>query len=260
MALPFLETLGLTQNESNLYEQLLKLGEVPAWKILQEVKLPRATAYKSLYSLEKKGLVTKADKGKTLHFKPEPPTKLLELAEGQYKELDRARKDVQSLLPDLTSSYILSVEKPVVTTFEGVEGLKKIYDDQVAEGKLIRAVQNTAVVDPTLFAWLTKTHVKQRVKAGIPARVIVASGKWAKEYESLNEKEMRETITVPSDKFPFQHGFDVYGTKVAFINYNKDEPLIGVVVNHPSIAITMEALFDLAWKGAEQVNSQQTDN
>jgi hypothetical protein len=44
---------------------------------------------------------------------------------------------------------------------------------------------------------------------------------------------------------------DIYGDKVAFINYKKGEALIGVVINHPQIAETMRAWFELAWAGAE---------
>ena len=43
---------------------------------------------------------------------------------------------------------------------------------------------------------------------------------------------------------------DVYGDKVAFINYRTDH-LLGIVVKHPLIAQTMKAWFDLAWEGAQ---------
>lgn len=250
MPLPFLETIGLTTNEVNLYELLLRLGEVPAHRLIGESKLKRATAYKSLYSLEKKGLVTKRDIGKTLHFRPEPPTKLLELAEAQYRTLERAKHDVRSLIPQLTSSYILAVEKPVVTTFEGVEGLKQIYEDTLREKQPIYAVLQTEEVEGELFAWLTKTYVKRRAKLGITASVIVASGEFSKQYAENNEKELRETITVSAELFPFQHEVDIYGNKVAFIHFKKGEPLVGIIINHPKVAQTMKAWFDLAWEGA----------
>lgn len=250
MSLPFLETLGLTKKEADVYELLLKLGEVPAGQIIKESKLKRATVYKVLGSLEEKGLVTKKDVEKIIHFRPESPTQLTELAERQYKNLERAKDSLQTVIPELLSSYTLAVEKPIVTTFEGVEGLKKIYLDTLKEGKPIYAVLQTAEVNEELYQWLIKSYAKQRTKLGITAKVIIASGKWSEEYQKTDKKELRETILVPSEKFPFKHEVDIYGDKVAFINYKKGEALIGIIIKNKAIAETMKAWFDLAWAGS----------
>lgn len=255
MSLPFLQTIGLTQKEADLYELLLKLGEVSANTLIRETDLKRATAYKSLYALEQKGLVTKRDIGKIIHFRPEQPTKLLELAEREVQNTERAKEDLRTILPQLTSSYILTVEKPVISTYEGVNGLKEIYEDTLRERKPIYAVLQTAEVNDELYQWLTKKYVKSRAKLGIKAQVIVASGKWSREYIKKDEGELRESILVPSREFPFQHEVDIYGDKVAFLNYKKGEALIGVLIKHPQIAQTMKAWFDLAWEGATRLSS-----
>lgn len=251
MPLPFLETIGLTKKEADLYELLLKLGETQAQEIVKASGFKRPTVYKTLYSLEAKGLVSKRDVEKKIRFRPEPPTKLLELAEAGHHELERARDDLRSYLPQMTSSYISVVEKPVVSTYEGVSGLKEIYEDTLREAKPIFAVLQTAEVNPDMYAWLTRSYVKQRVKHKIEANVIIASGQWSKEYQQKDEAELRTSRLIPSSKFPFQHEVDIYGDKVAFINYKKGEALIGIVIKHPQIAQTMKAWFDLAWKGAE---------
>lgn len=250
MTLDFLKNFGLTDKEANLYELLLKLGEVPAGDLIRESKLKRATAYKTLYGLEKKGLVSKRDIGKIIHFRPEPPSKLFSLAETQFLTLERSKSSLESLLPQLTSSYVMAVEKPVVTIYEGIEGLKQIYEDTLTEDKPIFAVLQTAEVEPEIYQWLTKSYAKMRVKKNIPAKVIVASGKWSASYIQKDKKELRESIIVPSEKFPFKHEVDIYGDKVAFINYKKAEALIGIIIKHPQIAQTMKAWFDLAWEGA----------
>lgn len=251
------EQLGLTTKEADIYELLLRRGETEVSPIIDELKLKRATVYKSLYALEKKRLVTKRDINKKIRFRPEPPTQLLSYAESQVKAQERAKDDLRTLIPQLTSAYLLAVEKPVVSTFEGIKGLQEIYEDTLREGKEIRAVLQTAEVDPTMYEWLTTIYVKKRAKLGIEAKVIVSSGKWSQEYTKKDEKEHRTTITVPSTLFPVRHEVDVYGDKVAFINYKKGEALIGVVITHPQVAQTMRAWFDLAWVGAEQANKRQ---
>lgn len=245
------ETIGLTAKEASIYELLLHRGEVLASTIIDELKLKRATAYKSLYSLENKGLISKRDVNKKIQFRPEPPDKLMAYAEQKVREQERAKEDLRTLIPDLTSAYILAVEKPVVSTFEGVEGIKKVYMDTIREGGEIKAVLQTAEVEPTIYDWLTRYYVRERVKKGVHAKVIVASGKWSEVYREKDQKELRETKLVSNTIFPCKHEVDIYGNKVAFINYKKGEALIAVVITHPQIAQTMRAWFDLAWIGAD---------
>lgn len=255
MSLPVLETIGLTQKESQIYELLLQKGEMIGGEIIAQTGLKRATVYKSLYTLEEKGLISKQDIHKKIHFKPEAPNRLMTLAEEQIRIKERAQSDIRTLLPDLMSSFILAVEKPIVSTFEGVKGLQEIYEDTLREKKPIYAVLTTAEVEATMFKWLTTVYTKKRAKAGIHAHVIASTGTWAREYAKKDEKEARSTILVPSAEFPFKHEVDIYGDKVAFINYKKSNALIGVVINHPQIAQTMKAWFDLAWYGAARYNS-----
>jgi sugar-specific transcriptional regulator TrmB len=256
MSLPFLETIGLTAKESQIYELLLKKGEMLGGAIVKETGFKRATVYKSLYSLEKKGLILQQDKAKKIHFKPEAPNKLIELAEAQMKAQERAREDIRSVLPDLLSSYILAVEKPVVSTFEGVKGLKEIYEDTLREAKPIYAVISTAQIEPDLHKWLDSYYVKKRAKMNIPATVIISSSRDAIKFRKRDQKEERNTILVPHEQFPFQHEVDIYGDKVAFIHFTKGEPLIGIIIKHHNIAKTMRAWFDLAWEGAKRLYSE----
>lgn len=178
----------------------------------------------------------------------------MELADKALQDYERARSDLRGLLPEMVSSYLLSVERPVVSTFEGVKGLKEVYEDTLREKQPVYAVLTTAEVEPELFEWLTKTYTKKRAELGIEAKVIVASGEWSTQYVKRDETELRETRLVSKTEFPVQHEVDIYGNKVAFINYKKGDALIAVVINHPQIAQTMKAWFDLAWIGAKQLS------
>lgn len=251
LSLPFLQTLGLSESEIALYELLLKLGPSPASVIISESKLKRPTVYKTLYTLEEKGLLSQQDHNKKLLFTPESPSKLLELADQQYQTLDRVKENLGTIVPQLISAYMTTTEKPVVKVYEGFEGLKEIYEDTLRVREPIYAVLQTAEVEPQMFDWLNRVYAKKRTRAKIHAKVIVASGKWSHEYQKEDIENYRTTILVDSALFPFQHEVNIYGDKVAFINWRKDEPLIGIVITHPQIAKTMGAWFDLAWIGAE---------
>ena len=69
-------------------------------------------------------------------------------------------------------------------------------------------------------------------------------------FQQRDTVEERDSVIVSSLRFPFQNEMNIYGNKVAFIHFKKDEPLIGIMIAHPNIAQTMKALFDLAWQGS----------
>lgn len=246
-----LQTLGLTDKEAQIYNLLLTMGKVQASTLISKTGLKRATVYKSLYTLESKGLVKQEDIKKKKHFTPLSPNNLLKLSDEQFQKQERAREDLRTFLPQLTHNYILSVEKPVITTFEGVEGIKKIYEDTIKVNKTIYAVLQTSEVDEELFSWLESYYVKQRIKNKLQADVIVASGEWSDSYVKKRKDGYTTTILVDNTLYPFAHEVNIYGDKVAFINYKKGEALIGILIHHPLIAQTMKAIFDLAWKGAQ---------
>ncbi len=252
MSLPFLQSFGLSETESVLYELLLNLGESPAWVIVKESRLKRPTVYKALGNLEKKGLVSSRDKGKIIHFTPAPPTELLSLAEDRYTSLQRAKHDLQSVLPSLLSSYTTAVEKPVVQTFEGVEGLKKIYLDILEEGVEGYSILQTEDIEKELEEWLVTVFNKKRAKKKIPLKVIISEGKSARQFIKRDPTEYRFSATIPAEKFPVAHEVTIYGDKVAFLHYKRGERLIGSITKHPGFAQTMKTMFLLAWEAAEK--------
>lgn len=252
MSYSFLSTFSLTEREIILYELLISKGQMLVSDIIKESKMKRATVYQSLYALEKKGLISQLEISKKIHFKPESPTKLLELANAQLKTYEESQKQLHSIISSLNSKYILSVEKPVISVFEGVDGLKEIYQDMLTVGEPIYAALGLEEIDQELHKWLDNVFVKKRAAKKIQAYVLVAKGAKGDIYIGRNEKEVRITKVVDEKKYPFQHEMDIYGDKVAFINYRKGEKLLGVVIQHPLIAKTQKALFDLAW---DNVNS-----
>ncbi|MFW5703928.1 MAG: TrmB family transcriptional regulator [Patescibacteria group bacterium] len=246
---------GLSKFEADLYALLLALGEVPVKRLIKESGMKRATVYKTLYELEEKALILLQDREKILHARAEDPRRLAERAERHIQQQNYARQQLDALLPEFMTSFLLTTAKPVVSTFDGIAGLKKLFMDTIHEKCHIYALAATHEIDPEFHEWLKKTYINRRVKAGIPATVIASTGSWARSYQKLGTKELRTTILVPKERFPFRHEINVYGDKVAMLNYKKGAQLIGVLIHHPDIAATMKAWFDLALTGAEAVNS-----
>lgn len=140
-----------------------------------------------------------------------------------------------------------SETKPVVTYFEGVEGVKKIYMDTIHEGKEILAILQPTKIDNHLEDWLKMTYVKLRKASGVGARVLVAGTEKANDYIANDVEYLRETKIIPEQTYPLGHEINIYGSKIAMINNLEGEKLLGVIINNTSISQTFKSWFELTW-------------
>jgi len=238
---------GFSEKEASVYDALLTLGESPAQAIVKETKLKRGIVYKILKDFESKDLVRTFTKHKKTYFKLEHPYTLTTHAEEELKKAQHAYTALQTNIANIVSSFNAAENRPGVKVFEGTEGIKELYADTLREGKEILAVLQTSDVDPEMYIWLTKHYAPKRAEAGIWAKVMVSEGEDTQKYINRDEKELRETKVIAKKKFPVAIEMNIYGDKVAFFNFKKGSPIIGILINNPFIAETMRALFYIAW-------------
>jgi len=243
-----LEDSGLKSGEAEIYDLLLQYGDSPASNITSKTKYKRGMVYKFLDDLKKRGLISSYSKNKKTYFKPEHPYKLLESIEKTIQESKTQETMLQSTLPQIVSTFNTLQNKPGVRVYEGIEGIKEVYMDTLRDKNEIWGVLQTSDVEPKLYKWLTEDYAPMRAKSGIKAKVIVAQDSKLKKYIEKNVEENRETKTVQTGKFPIAIEMNIYGNKVAFMNFKKGENNIGIIINNKLIADTMRALFSLAWE------------
>jgi len=239
--------LGLSEEEVDVYTSLLNSGGQSASQLSKTTKVKRTHIYNIASSLVKRGLVSQNKTNGTTIFVPLSPDKLLSLAHDKKDEAERIESTLEAVLPNLKSKYNLAENKPVISFYEGKEGVKKVYLDTISEAKPILALVETTKVDLEMYKWVTTEYVKMRVKNDIPVKAIVASGLKTKTYIGLDKTELRETKEVPSDKFPFENEINIYGNKVSIINHKKGSKLLGIIIDNPIVANTFRSWFHLTW-------------
>jgi sugar-specific transcriptional regulator TrmB len=249
-----LQNLGLNLDQSQIYLSLLEEGPQTASQLANNTSVKRTYVYNVVKSLANLGLASQEQKGKTTFFKAASPDHLLNIAKDQAAKAQQAHSALDNILPFLSSSFILSGSRPIITYHEGIEGIKYIYKDTLLEGKPIQAFLQNAEINPELRNWLRNTYVPQRVEKGIHAQVIISSGELSKEYILNSQNNLRTTIEVPSESFPFKHEVNIYGTKVAFMDFQSPQ-VLGFIINHPNIASTMKAWFELTWNSLQASKS-----
>ncbi|MBU4331897.1 hypothetical protein KKD20_02110 [Patescibacteria group bacterium] len=163
-------------------------------------------------------------------------------------------------MPNLKSMYVLGTEKPQVRFYEGVGGLKKIYDDILAEGKDFQFVRS--VYDPIytkeLEPKVTRPFVKKRVAKGIKAYSITTD-----QPKALHDAEKDRAMNhfrqwVPKEYYDAPVEINIYGDKIAFLSFGKD--LTGVIVENKNIAEAMRKVFVMARRGAKEFYEASKEN
>ncbi len=247
MDIEALINLGLSKEEADIYLSLLNKGEQGASDLSKSTKVKRTYIYSVSASLIKKGLISQVKKGKTTVFNPMSPDKLLTLAHDKKQKAEQAEQTLEAILPNLKTKYEVVDNKPVVTYYEGIEGIKKVYMDTIKEGKEISSFMQNADIDPILRSWLRETYVKERVKLDIHAKVILASGDMAQEYVEKSKELLRETKVIPNKKYPFQIEVNIYGDKISFMNFKHKSDPLGIIIENKDVAQTMLTFFNLTW-------------
>jgi sugar-specific transcriptional regulator TrmB len=238
---------GLSPEQSEIYLSLLDHGGQTAISLAKTTKVKRTYVYKICQELAQQNLINIQTHGRTTTFYPLSPNIILNKLSEKKTQIESAEIGINQLLPSLLSKYRLIDQKPVITYYEGIEGIKKVYLDTLTENKPILALVETTKVHPEIYKWVTKTYAPMRVKQQMSVKAIVTTGQKTDKYTNLNQAELRETKIVDSKNFPFEHEINIYGNKVAIIDHNAKDPLIGIIIDSLQISTTFRSWFNLTW-------------
>ncbi len=243
---------GLNPEQAAVYEILLKTGPSPARKIAQNSPYKRSLIYKILDELIAVGLATKKDEvGKVSIFEPAHPLKLKELAEKQAEAARQTQTVLDSVLPSLVSDFNLISGRPGVKFYEGLEGVKKMHEEILAENKEILAfvLINSEWEKPLVQFW--KQYYMMRIKKGIKVRAITENNAEGIAYQRLDQAQLRETRLVPKEKINLEIEKNIFGDKVAFLSMKPGQQM-ATMIHSEAVANTERAIFEMAWMEAGQ--------
>lgn len=238
--------LDLTQEESKVYVAILELGGSYASNIARKAGVNRATCYHTLNNLVKKGLINSYTKGKVLWFNAENPNKIIQI---QKEKLERAK----SLVPELLSISNTMALKPKIRFYEGIEGVKTIFEDTLTAKEEILGYTNLQSLGE-IFGNYFKDFCKRKIIKKLKTRYLAPeTGEGVdlidKYYPKNYDKNLLEVLLVNKEEFFFENEIAIYGNKVAVISLNPNE-LIGLLIESKTFAKSMKSIFNLAWLGA----------
>ena len=109
------QTLGMAKNEAEIYETLVKEGELGVGAISQKSGIHRRNVYDTLNRLLEKGLVFEILESKENRYQAVHPNKLAEF-------IQEKQQAIASAMPDLEKMFNTMPSKESVYIYKGIEG------------------------------------------------------------------------------------------------------------------------------------------
>lgn len=248
--------IGLSKNQIKVYLTLLQLGEATIQEITAKSKIKRTSVYHSLDNLAARNLVTFQDKGWHRQYYAENPKKvLLTFKEEQQASIAKEKKFLV-ILPELVSLYNVKAEKPKIRYFEGIEGIKQIYEETLLlkHGEEMLGYGSAVMLEKYLGDEWLKNYWQTRIKRKIFVKAILEDSEIGRAYQESDKKFFRQTLLVSKEKFPFTNFVNIFGNKIYIISF---EHLLGVIIDSADITQTQRSFFNLAWEAAGKYNAKR---
>jgi sugar-specific transcriptional regulator TrmB len=232
-----LENLGLNKNEALVYLSCLVFDGAPNSTIAKETKLNRITCYEILKRLERRGFVNSFKKRGVKSFVPTHPNILVKQAKDRLLETEKSVGDLSSL----RGAYI---KKPKVLFFEGITGIKNIYEDTLLHSKKIFTFTNPGDIRGLLGDKYINSYVKERVKKNITVQGLAPNTDVGKREKENDNESMRATKLFDRSKYSIENEIMIYEDKVALFS---GQDKLGIIIESKSIANTLKNIWQIAW-------------
>lgn len=239
-----LKTLGLTEEEINIYITALEQGSITVLELARRTKIPRTTVYLLIDSLTEKGLISLTAQGKKKLYVPASPEYLVKMARTKHEELEKTVGSLTDELPQLQALFNLSHQKPKIRYYEGVEEVKKIYEDTLTAEKIyVHCMSQSAIL--TMGEYLEKYFVRV-IRRMIHTKEMVSDTPEDRKYQHEYSTSRNKIICLPK-KYQTNTDYLIFGDTVAFVTYKNSVP-VGVVISDPEIAHFERVRFEIIWE------------
>jgi sugar-specific transcriptional regulator TrmB len=241
-----LEQVGIDGKKADIYLACLEMGGATAYLIAKKTGLKRPTVYDIMNQLMKEGLAYKSIKGKIKYFSPADPEMLV-------KKLREKENLAKEILPQLQNLYNSPKIKPFIRYFEGVEGIKEMYEDSLRSCKkgdeILAYVGNDVLKNIPEYA---NDYIRRRLEKSIKLRGIYKSSPEILKYMQNNQAQLRDARVLEEKYFSVSNETNIYKNKIAIASYGRE--MFGMIIESEEIARAQKAIFELAWKGAETIS------
>ncbi|MGC9968381.1 MAG: helix-turn-helix domain-containing protein [Minisyncoccia bacterium] len=246
-------SIGFSAKEAEVYLALLDIGKGTVSQITRKAKLNRTTGYDILDKLVGLGLARISGKEPKQEYAVESPTGIENIVKNRIAEASKNAEIMLKLIPQLSSIHNVA-GRPQIRFYEGIEGLKQVYEDTLTSHEPIRAWATVEDMYKGLPGYFPK-YYKRRAAHNISIRAIVPRTEMGLELVKRDKEEARETALIPLDKFYFSPEINVYDNKIMIASWREK---LGIIIESAEIADALKKIFELSWAEAKRLSVQHS--
>ncbi len=238
MDISILEDIGLTNAEIKVYLSLLELGPSTAGPIIEKSGLQSSVVHATLNKLVEKGLLSFIKEGQRRHYQAANPQHIVEL-------INNKKERFEEILPELLLKQKLSKEKPEVTVYRGINGIKELLLELLEAGgkehHTFGSTKESLMLGESWWVNYNKKRAAKNIKAKLMFNESLAFWKAEVKYP---KSEVRYTTV----------GFEpltetiIRNDKLGIIIWT--EKPIGILIHNQTAANSYDKFFDVMWIAA----------
>lgn len=240
-----LEKAGLAENEISIYTILLNDGEMPAKELKEKSGLKHGIAYYVMDKLQEHGLIEKVKQGRTSIYRATHPLNLRNFMHGKQEELNETTREVDALIPNLASQFVLNSSQPGIEMFEGEEGFRRALFHSLETENEILTFSNSQVAE-TMAGDLESEYIAARKRKKIKKRMILEDSAESRAFQKEHTNEYTQVKLLDEKKYPVSLGVEIYDETVTFLTA-KNGNLVAFSLQHPDVAEYHRSVFEFFW-------------
>jgi predicted DNA-binding transcriptional regulator len=243
--LSLLTELGLSQNESLIYEALIRHGELGVSDVARHAGAHRRNVYDSMKRLIDKGLAYEILDKRTTTYQAVEPRKLLDL-------LDERRNRLTNALPTLERLYKGTPTYESVAIYRGIEGLKNYMRDIIRSGQDYYSIGAKGIwADPRL-ATLFPSFIKDAERKGINFYILFDYAVYKNNHPIL--RSLPSHYRILPKKFQTPSSLGAFGEMSVVLTNMKvgqmGERISLTILRNKNMADTIRTWFHALWGSA----------
>ena len=223
--------IGLTNTEAKIYLMLIDLGKAQAGVLSRKTGIHRRSIYDALDRLIEKGLVSYMVENEKRWYLPTDPRRVQEIIDDQKRAID-------VIMPTLMAKFGEQKSKQETLFYRGVEGIKTIFEDQIADGREVYIIGASHTAKELLRFYIPH-YTNKRIKKKIKLHAIYAGERHATPVPLAQVRYLPDSFASPVST-------NIYGEKVAIIVWSR-EP-VAILMKNKDIAATYHSYFEMLWK------------
>lgn len=247
-----LQEFGLTHNQIGIYRALIESRAQGASTLSRKTGIKRLSVYAILDSLREKGFVTTFKKDNLTYWSALDPETLITMCEKTISHEKKKQRALEEWLKKFKNGKAAAQKRPQVKFYEGVEGMKKAYEETLNAKEDILAYACVDEFEKHLKDFFPE-YYRMRTSRGIAVKCITPKTPRAEIERKKDAQEMRTTAFIPPDEYYFVPEINIYDDKLLIISFKEK---MGIVIESEEIANTMKKIFRLSWREAERLDAK----